>query len=104
MSVDYDPFIGIGKRFNSKDDVREFLKKHALLNDGQLEHLIEGNTLDGLSAICLDCYSGEDWFVGFEFYGDQPDTLINNVVEAHERWKAMFKDIEPRVIHAVKIW
>jgi hypothetical protein len=104
MGVDYNAFLGIGKRFDNKEDVKEFLKKHAFLNDDHIAHVFDGGALDGVIAECLDCYSGEDWFVGFEVGGEHPDTLINNVVEVHERWDAMFKDVAPRVIHAVKIW
>jgi len=105
MSVDYEAFLGIGKRFDSELEVKDFLLQKTDLTIAQIECMIDGGTHIGMCvACCLDYYSGEDWFVGFEIGGEQPDTLINNVVDAHERWKAIFKDVEPRVVHAVKVW
>lgn len=104
MSVDYDALLGIGKRFSAVEEAGEFILSHTNLTVDQVECLEDGGDHQGMTLTCLDCYSGEDWFVGFEIGGDSPDTLINHVVDAHERWKAIFKSVEPRVVHAVKIW
>lgn len=104
MSVDYDAVLGIGKRFYTKEETGEFILSHTNLTVDQVKCLEDGGSPLGMTFTCLDCYSGEDWFVGFEIGGESPDTLINHVVDAHERWKAIFKDVEPRVVHAVKIW
>lgn len=105
MGVDYNAFLGIGKRLDSELEVKDFLLQKTYLTSEQIECMIDGGTHLGMSIVCLDCYSGEDWFVGFEMRdtaGVPPDTLINNVVDAHGRWDAIFK-IPPWVVHAVKI-
>jgi archaellum biogenesis ATPase FlaH len=105
MSVDYNALLGIGRRFSEEAEVKDFLLQKTDLSIEQIEHMLEGNLgYLGMSVVCLDCYSGEDWFVGFEIGGEQPDTLINSVVDAHERWKAVFSGVDPRVVHAVKIY
>jgi hypothetical protein len=104
MGVDFDAFLGIGKRFTSESAAKDFLVNHTQLSDDRIDYMLDGGEHKGMSATCLDCYSGQDWFVGFEVGGDAPDTLINNVVDAHERWDEMVQDCPARVVHAVKVW
>jgi hypothetical protein len=104
MSIYHEAFLGIGKRFDKEWRVVDFLAENTYLTEDQITDMCDGGTHLGMSVVCLDCYQGNDWFVGFEVGGDSPDTLISHVVDAHERWKAIFKSVEPRVVHAVKIW
>lgn len=104
MSVDYDSVLGIGRRFDAQWRVEDFLAEHTDLNEDEIGNMFDGGSINGMSIVCLNCYSGQDWFVGYEIGGANPEALINNVVDAHECWKVMFKGIEPRVIHAVKVW
>ena len=104
MSADYNAFLGIGKRFLDKKGVIDFLDKNTNLLKEEIEAMLDGETNRCMSVECLDCYSGQDWFVGFEVGGDAPDTLIINVVDTHERWDEIVQDCPARVVHAVKIW
>ena len=104
MSVDYDAFLGIGKRFSDKDEAVNYIITNTYLEEPQIEAMIDGGTHLGMCVVCLDSYSGQDWFVGFEIGCDTYASLSYHVVDAHERWKAMFPKSDPRVVHAVKIW
>jgi hypothetical protein len=104
MSTEHDALLGIGRRFSNDKDAAHFIAGNTNLTEEQIARMFEGGTHLGMSVECLDCYGGADWFVGFEVGGDVPDVLIGNVVDAHERWDAIFKDVAPRVIHAVRVY
>lgn len=105
MGVDYDAFLGIGKRFARKWQVENFLIENTGFSETEIDNMIDhGLDEQGVSVTCLNQYSGEDWFVGFEIGGEFPNKLISNVVDAHERWEEMFRGVEARVVHAVKVW
>jgi hypothetical protein len=108
MSVDYDVFLGIGKRFLDKEEALDFLNKNTNLLKEEIEAMLDGETHSCMSIVCLDCYySGQDWFVGYEVSivsETMCSALIGDVVNAHARWLEKFGDIPARVVHAVKIW
>jgi hypothetical protein len=107
MGVDYDAFLGIGKRFLDKEEVVDFLDKNTNLLKEEIEAMLDGETNSCMSIVCLDCYSGQDWFVGYEVSIDEGTMcsgLMGDVVNAHARWIENFGDVPARVVHAVKIW
>lgn len=104
MGVDYDAFLGIGKRFGSKTKAEEFLQTITYLTDEQIECMLDGGTHLGMTVECLDCYNDDGYFVGFEIGAESPDELANSVFDAHARWKAIFNNVPARVVHTVKVW
>jgi hypothetical protein len=84
--------------------VEDFLSEHTWLTSEQITDMSEGGQHLGMHIVCLNCNNGQDWFVGFEVGGEQPDALVSNVMDAYGRWCAIFKDVEPRVVYAVKVW
>jgi hypothetical protein len=103
MGVDYNAFLGIGKRFRSKEEAVEFVASELGLSDEQAEKFDEYEEIGGVDVMikCLDCYGGDDYFVGFEIGGSDADDLKDNVCAADEAWKAHFPHIQARVIHTV---
>lgn len=103
MGVDYNAFLGIGKRFNSKQKAVEFLQEFAKLDDGQIEDMLDGGYAlpTFLQLKCLDCYNGDDWFVGFPANSDAPDVLSDDVASSAEIWDALFPQTECRVVLTV---
>lgn len=101
MSTYYEAFLGIGKRFASEEEVKNFLKKHAF-DDEQIEGVVDGVRYEGVSVERLDWV---DWFVGFEV-GDanEAEEFSGNVMYAHKAWQDKFPDEECRVVHDVKAW
>jgi hypothetical protein len=106
MGVDYDAFLGIGRRMCSKEKVKQFLLENLAVDESWIEPLFDGETQQGLEVQCLDCYSGEDWFVGFTVESsDVPGVFSDNVIDAAEAWTEMFgMETCCRVVHTVKIW
>jgi hypothetical protein len=103
MSTEYEPFVGIGRRFDSEWRIEDFLSEHTYLTSEQITDMLEGGTHLGMHIMCLNCSNGQDWFVGFEVGGEKASDLIGSVADAHARWAAIFT-VEPRVVYAVKIY
>jgi hypothetical protein len=103
MAVDYDAFLGIGRRFNSKREALEFVASEFPLSDEQVEEFDQYEEITDVDVIikCLDHYGGDDYFVGFEIGGADADSLRDSVIDADEAWKAAFPHVQSRVIHAV---
>jgi hypothetical protein len=105
MSIDYDAFLGIGKRFSSKDEAIEFVASELSLTDEQVEEFEEYEEIGDVAVMikCLDCYAGDDFFVGFEVGGSDADDLKDSVIDADKAWKEHFPHIQGRVVHAVVV-
>lgn len=103
MSVDYDAFLGIGRRFGNKNLVERFLQAQQSFTDKQVEELLDTNWCEytGCEIKCLDSYNGDDWFVGFSVSDDSPSTLENSVRNAVIGWEQTFPDNPARVVWAV---
>jgi hypothetical protein len=103
MGADFNAFLGIGKRFRSKEEAVEFIASEAYLSDEQADLLMDNEYVEDLDVEirCLDHYSCDDYFVGFEVGGDNVESLNDSVCAADQAWKETFPHIQARVIHTV---
>jgi hypothetical protein len=94
---------------SSEDEVKEFLLEHYnRLEKCHVEQLNAGWDFDELipylevDVNCLDCYNGDDWFVGFRVgKTQQANELSDNVADAVNLWEQGFPGVEGRVVWAV---
>ena len=102
MGVNHNAFLGIGRRFDDEDSAIHFVANALCVDEGWIDQLFEGQSQQGLEAVCLDFYSGEDWFVGFRVGKTQePEELSGDVMYAKNAWEEMFPGEEARVVWAV---
>lgn len=102
MGVDYSAFLGIGRRFMSREEAEDFVAKSLLLSEGRIEELFDGGDYKGAEVVCLDHYNADDWFVGFRVGKTQePEELSGDVMYAKNDWEEMFVNEPARVIWAV---
>lgn len=104
MSVDHSAFLGIGRRMFSIAEVNEFLLEKTKLTEDDIEMIRDGSYMGDVDVeiVCLDHYSGDDWFVGSSVGKTQnPDKLDECVADALNTWESTFPDEEARVIWAV---
>ena len=103
MSVDHSAFLGIGRRMSSEEEVKKFLLENLTVDESWIAPLFDGVAQQGLEVHCLDCYNGDDWFVGFVVNSSAvPGVLSDNVIDAAEAWDEMFgMETHCRVVHCV---
>lgn len=107
MGVDYRAVIGIGKEFECKSEIVDFLEAHNVLADedreGIEEHGIEEGQ-DKVEVVCLDCYSGNYYFVGYELSCSDPESFRKSFDYGMECWKSYFPSLAPDMIKTVKVY
>lgn len=108
--------LAIGKDFDYKEDMFEFLKTHKLITAEQLKLLNNSEdwecdlydfiniTLALPDFQCLNYYSDEEYYVGYKLSVHNiianPEKFAQDVNKATENWKALFSS-NPSVIHRV---
>lgn len=109
MGVDYRAVLGIGIRLGDVNDVIDFLLLNNLLSEEEREYVEENSITEyshesGIEVIGLDVYRGDDFFVGYELNIRDPDVFADRVNAAISDWKRYFPDVEPLMIHTVKVY
>lgn len=108
--------LAIGKDFDYKEDMFEFLKTHKLITAEQLKLLNDSEDwecdlyefIDTTIALpdfeCLNYYTDEEYYVGYKLSVHNiitnPEKFAKDVSAATDKWKALFSS-EPSVIHRV---
>ncbi len=110
MGVDYRAVVGVGKEFNDKWEAQSFLEQHEILTKDDLEEIEE----DGLEewsykdnkieVVCLDAYSGDYYFVGYELSCSDPESFRKSFEDATEQWDKLFPNLAPDVVKTVKVY
>lgn len=110
MGVDYRAVIGIGKEFESKSEIVDFLESHNVLDDEDWEQIDEdgveewGCGHNKVEVVCLDCYRGSYYFVGYELSCADPESFRKSFEDAQENWDKWFPNVEPDMIKTVKVY
>lgn len=110
MGVDYRAVVGIGKEFDSEYEILEFLEANDVLDDEDREFI----EADGLSewgygqnkveVVCLDCYGGNYYFLGYEMSCNDPESFQKSFDEGMSNWNKYFPNDAPDMIKTVRIY
>ena len=110
MGVYYAAVIAIGKTFNDKGELLDFIRQHRGLTEadeeeideeGYTEWLYNHPQLDGER---LDYYNGDYCYLGYSISCSSPEAFKQSFEEGMEQWNKMFPAIKPDVIRTVKIY
>lgn len=110
MGVDYRAVIGIGKEFESTSEVVDFLEQHSLLTDEDQEVIEDegveewGYSSGKVEVVCLNCYSGNYYFVGYELSCRDPESFRKSFEEGMENWDKLFPNEAPDMIKTVRVY
>ena len=108
MSIDYDVVLAVGKQFDDPREAFEFLQANAYFKTKQYEDVCSECSLEDalpnyLNGQCLNCYSGDGFYLGFDVYGDTVEELEDKIHAAAARWARMFPKVTPDIIKTVRI-
>lgn len=108
MGVDYSVAIGVGKQFESKSETIAFIEEHLSLTEEEYEDMdsdLGSFTYKSVQVDCLDCYSGNSWFVGVPFIQrGTPEGFLNDVIDSIQGWKEVFPNVEAELVCEVSVW
>lgn len=110
MGIRYCAIIAIGKEFEDEIEALGFLHDNGYLlseqdeinieNDG-LSECLSGINLDG---DCLDYYSGNGYYLGFDINCSNPDKFKSTYEKGIEEWSKLFPTVEYRIIKTVQTY
>lgn len=105
MSVDYTAILAIGKEFDERSEAELFIVNNKLATeeeieeaDGLSEWLYNHDKLDG---DCLNHYSGNGFYVGFDISCRDPESFAKSFAEGMDKWNALFPNSPAEVVHTV---
>ena len=110
MGVDYAAVIAVGKTFDDKGELLDFVRQHYHISeeeedeieeDGYTEWLYSHPILDGEM---LDCYRGDYCYLGYSISCSSPEAFKQSFEDGMEQWKSVFPNVEPDVIRTVKVY
>lgn len=109
MGTDYRAVLGIGIRLDTSSDVIDFLQENNLMSKEEREYVDENGITEychesGIGVVGLDSYRGDDFFVGYELNPRDPELFADKVKAAISDWKHYFPNVEPLMIHTVKVY
>ena len=110
MGVDYRAVIGIGKEFECTSDIVDFLEANNVLTDEDRDVIEEDGVTEWgygnntVEVVCLDCYSGGYYFVGFELSCNDPESFRKSFEDATEQWSKLFPNDAPDMVKTVKVY
>ncbi len=110
MGVDYRAIVAIGKTFYDSEDVRGFLEEHLDLSEKDVNMIDEDGIDEFLSCDdrvgggCLNAYSGDYYYVGYDISCRSPDDFKNSFEQGMKMWKENFPNEEPDVIKTVMVY
>lgn len=108
MGVDHSVGLGVGKQFDSKSEAIDFIEEHLSLTEEEYEDMesdLGSFTYKQVQVDCMDCYSGNSWFVGVPFiqYGT-PEEFLDDVTASIAGWKEVFPNVEAEIVCEVSVW
>lgn len=113
MGVDYTALLYLGKKFDSKEEAKEFYLEHIPVTDEEEKEIEECGFNEflydhpSLSGTLTNYYMNDSPFIlGFDLgqYVRHAHLLPNIINDKAEQWKTMFGDEKYDIIHTVKVW
>jgi hypothetical protein len=110
MGVDYRAVVGIGKEFEDKYEVLSFLEQHNVLDDEDRDAIDEdgieewGYGQNKVGVVCLNCYSGNYYFVGYELSCADPESFRKSFDDGMNNWDKFFPNDAPDMIKTVRVY
>lgn len=109
MGVDYNAVIAIGKTFDGKYEAQDYLESAGVLSEKDLEEIDEDGfeewlyNNDKIGGQCLNCYSGDYYYIGFEISVRDPKSFRKSFEDGMEQWDKLFPSDSPDVIKTVRV-
>lgn len=111
MSIDYRAVIAIGVEFYDKSEARSFIESSGYEFSDEDEEYIDDEGFwnwlsehDSLGGGCLNLYSGDYGYVGYDISCRSPEDFKNSYDHAMVLWKENFKNEEPQVLKTVMVY
>ena len=110
MGVDYRAVVGIGKEFENTYEILEFLEANNVLDDEDREAIEEdgveewGYGQNKVEVVCLDCYSGNYYFMGYELSCTDPESFRKSFEDGMSNWDKYFPNDEATMIKTVRVY
>lgn len=113
MGVDYSAVLYVGKEFENQSEAKDFYERFFTLSEGE-QQFIEDESFSefcygldsGLSGETLNRYNGYGFIFGIDIGSSirKPEQFAESVSNAIAKWKELILDVEPEIIHTVRIW
>ena len=100
----YSPILAVGF---VKDicDMESFIEKYFYSNEHQEEmdvsDWLEYNDL--VDGGCLNCYSGDEFWIGYRLDCSNPEKFKESFDKAIEKWQNISKDLQPEIFLEVRV-
>ena len=103
MGVNYRAVVAIGREFYDTGEAKDFIRNNMKLNEDDEELLSDslGEFLETGVGGCLNLYTGEHWYVGFDISCRSPEAFEKSFNDGVKTWKEMFPDEEFEIINTV---
>ncbi len=107
MGVDYSAVLYVGKEFEDQSEAKDFYERFFTLSeeDESFSEFVYGLN-NGLSGEILNCYDGYGFIFGIDIGPSirKPEKFAEDVSNAIAKWKELIPNVEPEIIHSVRIW
>ena len=110
MSTNYYAIIAIGKEFDSKSEVIDFLEEHNILDDENRDQIEDIGLVEWLDCNdknvygqLLNYYSGDYYYVGYPLSTSNPDAFKESFDKARIDWEHKFPHVDPDMIKTVQV-
>lgn len=104
MGTYYSPILAVGF---VKDvcDMESFIEKYFNKNEFEdtwdVSDWLEYN--DVVEGGCLDCYSGDEFWIGYRLDCSNPEKFKETFDKAMEKWQNISKDLQPEIVLEVRV-
>lgn len=105
MGTSYTAVLAVGKEFESKRELREFLDEHGKLENYSEEELddITECVPNSMQADCLDLYTGYGYYIGRRISSAGPVDFKRDFDLGMANWEKEFPGVPASIIHTVRI-
>jgi hypothetical protein len=110
MGVSYSAVLAVGREFDEKYDVEQFVREYLTLSDEDEAYIDDEGISEFLyskkdwpTCECLDLYHGDPYYIGFKLNPRDTERFAENVADAIEKWNKMFPNHPAEIIHTVRI-
>ena len=113
MGVDYSAVLYVGKEFEDQSEAKDFYERFFTLSEEDRQFIEDEGFSEfvyglgnGFSGETLNCYNDYGFIFGIDIGSSvrKPEQFAESVSNAIAKWKELIPDVEPEIIHSVRIW